>query len=94
MIEKIIALFLGAKGADVWCKVRDFLKGSRTYLVAGVMMLQGLSGLALDLSKCDTVAALWPLVQGLSMNPDWKMVLAGLLAMFGRSALEAKGPGQ
>jgi hypothetical protein len=88
MIEKIIAWVAGAKAAALWVKIRGFLAGSRTYLVGGVMSLQGLSGMIADLVTYDNVAQVLSFVRALGENPDWKMLLAGAAIMFGRNALD------
>ncbi|MDR0953648.1 MAG: hypothetical protein LBM71_05700 [Elusimicrobiota bacterium] len=90
MIDSILKLIAPQKIKDTFFKVKNFLKGKKTYLAASILLLQSLLSYLDQTLAMTSFDQLIPWIKALGENPA-TLHLAEALGLFGiRAALGSK----
>ena len=90
MLDKILKFLMPAKLKSGLLKIRDFLKGKKTYIAALILLLQALLGYLDQAVSLNNFADLATFLQGLPTNEATSLLVEGL-ALFGlRASLQKK----
>ncbi len=89
MLENILKTIVPQKLINFLIKIRDFLKGKKTYIAASVLLLEALLSYLNQAIDFNTMADFAAWIQGLASNPA-SLKAAEALALFGIRAAIAK----
>jgi len=90
MTDLILKYLVPQKLIDFALKVKEFLKGKKTYIAAAVLLLQALLGYTEQIITIETAAGFTAWLKGLSINASTTH-LAEALGLFGiRAAIGRK----
>lgn len=89
MLENILKILMPQKLINFLIKIRDFLKGKKTYIAASILLLEALLTYFYQAIDFSSIADLSAWIQGLATNPG-SIKVAEALALFGIRAAIAK----
>ena len=90
MLDKILKFLLPAKLKNALIKIREFLKGKKTYIAALILLLQALLGYLDQAVSLNSFADLATFLQGLPTS-EATSLLVEALALFGlRASIKKK----